>query len=267
MHHQAEPRRPADKLSPIPPRLLAGVGIGLFGLAMVILLVGQYTDADLMLADLYYDPLHKTFPWKDSWFGRDFMHGHVKNAITWTGFLLIGTVIVDLLVPIRRFSPLLRLQLRFMTLAAILEPMLVRSFKEESNLHCPVAIDLYGGNHPLLRLLDPPPAGWSAGHCFPAGHASAGMWLAALAVLWLPSRPRKAAAVFAGGIGIGLFMGWVQQMRGQHFLSHTLATAWLCTALIVLMLLVSWKPLQRAARAVNMTPENPAHGYSAGQPA
>src|SRR5690606_23704522 len=121
--------------------------------------------------------------------------------------------------------------LRFVALAALLEPALVGSLKASSNLQCPFGADLYGGAQPLMRLFDAIPEGWRAGHCFPAGHASAGMWLSALGVFWLPTRPRMALAWFAAGLSVGLFMGWVQQMRGMHFLSHTLATAWVSTAL------------------------------------
>ena len=219
--------------------------------ALFIVLTGQYTDLDLYLADLYYDPVRQLFPWDRSWFGRDFMHGYLKNVIVWSGFLLIAAALADLARPWRRLSPLRRLQLRFLALAATLEPLLVRSLKQASNLHCPFAIDRYGGSEPLLRLLDAVPAGWHPGHCFPAGHASAGMWLSALAILWLPRQPRRALAAFAGGLAIGLTMGWVQQMRGMHFLSHTLATAWISSALLLAMLALFRKPLQAAAGQSN----------------
>ena len=101
-----------------------------------------------------------------------------------------------------------------------------------------MSIDRYGGSEPLLRVLDWVPPGWHAGHCFPAGHASAGMWLAALAVFWLPHHPRRALAVFLGGSGVGLLLGWVQQMRGAHFLTHTLSTAWITSAVVLALIVV-----------------------------
>ncbi|MDX9706587.1 MAG: hypothetical protein RBT86_03300, partial [Azospira sp.] len=131
--------------------------------ALFIVLTGQYTDLDLYLADLYYDPVRQVFPWDRSWFSRDFMHGYLKNVIVWSGFLLIAAALADLLRPWRRLSPLRRLQLRFLALAATFEPLLVRTLKQGSNLHCPFAIDRYGGSEPLLRLLDAVPAGWHPG--------------------------------------------------------------------------------------------------------
>ncbi|MBK1684763.1 hypothetical protein [Rhodoferax fermentans] len=57
---------------------------------------------------------------------------------------------------------------------------------------------------------------------------------------------------FCGGLSVGLTMGWVQQMRGMHFLSHTLATAWLSTVLLFAMLSIFWKWLN-----ANATPTRP----------
>lgn len=238
----------------IPTRLIAA-GLAVLGLsALLIVVIGQYTNLDTLLSDIYFDRVHQTFPWDHSWFARDFMHGHVKKLILWLGLSFVGIAVIDLCRPFARLSLLRRVQLRFVALASILEPLLVRSLKERSSLHCPFSVDLYGGNYPLLRLLDAVPAGWPAGQCFPAGHASAGMWLSALAVLWLPHAPRKALAVFAAGLGFGLFMGWVQQMRGMHFLTHTLATAWVSTALLLAMLAIFWQYLQRASPIVASLP-------------
>ena len=217
--------------------------IGLIASAVAIAALAQWTNIDLWLADLYYDPVRRVFPWDNTWFARDFMHGYLKQVIVWFGFLAIAATLIDLVYPLFRKSPLRRLQWRFVAIASILEPLLVRTLKASSNLHCPVGIDLYGGRAPLLRLFDAVPLDWHAGHCFPAGHASAGMWLSALAVFWLPANPRKALAVFLGGLFVGLTMGWVQQMRGMHFLTHTLATAWLSTALLFAMLVLFWNPL------------------------
>jgi len=75
------------------------------------------------------------------------------------------------------------------------------------------------------------------------------MWLAALAVLWLPHSPRKALLAYAGGASVGLLLGWVQQMRGQHFLTHTLWTAWLTSAVLVALLAVFARHLLPAAPA------------------
>ena len=225
----------------------AGALLALIASALAIAAIAQWTDIDLWLADLYYDPVRRVFPWDNTWFARDFMHGYLKQVIVWFGFLTIAAMLIDLVYPLFRKSPLRRLQWRFVALASILEPLLVRNLKASSNLHCPVGIDLYGGRAPLLRLFDAVPPEWHAGHCFPAGHASSAMWLSALAAFWLPHAPARARAVFAFGLLAGFTLGWVQQMRGQHFLSHTLWTAWLSSALIVALFALFARPLGLAS--------------------
>ena len=215
--------------------------------ALIILVLGQYTDLDLWLADLYFDPISQRFPWDKTWFATAFMHGYVKNVLMWIGFLLMAGALLDLIRPFARLPPAPRAALRISALAAFFEPLLISTLKRGSALHCPWGVDRYGGHNPFLRLLDVVPADWAAGHCFPAGHASSAMWLSALAAFWLPHAPARARAVFAFGLLAGFTLGWVQQMRGQHFLSHTLWTAWLSSALIVALFALFARPLGLAS--------------------
>lgn len=209
--------------------------------ALLILIIGQWTDIDLMIADYYFDPLTQTFPWRKTWFANELMHGYVKSAIINSGYLLILLAILDVLFRFKTISPYCRTRLRFVVVASLLVPTAIRWVKQYSVLHCPWKIDRYAGSAPFLRLLDHIPSGLQAGHCFPAGHATVGLWLAAFCVFWMPHRPKVAISVFFGGLSVGLILGWVQQMRGAHFLFHTLWSAWLASLVIVLMLLVANK--------------------------
>ena len=204
----------------------------------LILFINQFTQIDQRLADLYFDTALNDFPWRKSWFATTLMHDRVKYVIVGFGLLTLALTLVDAIYPIRGIALLTRMQLRIVSLSMILVPLSVSMLKQKSNIHCPWSIKRYGGSESLLRLLDHVPPGWHAGQCFPAGHASTAMWLAALAVFWLPRQPRRALAVFLCGIGAGFFLGWVQQMRGAHFLTHTLATAWIGSAIFLLVLVV-----------------------------
>lgn len=225
-------------------RMTARLGEPLFRRAMLVLavsavmllLLGQYTDIDLRIEDYYYDEQLQAFPWLDSWFAKDLMHGYVKNVIIKSGYLVLLVVAWDFLRPWRRMTPFVRSRLRFVAAASLLVPTIVRGVKQFSVLHCPWTVDRYGGTEPFLRLLDHVPEAMKVGHCFPAGHATVGLWLASIGVFWLPHRPRAALAVFGAGLSVGLVLGWVQQMRGAHFLFHTLWAAWLASLVILLML-------------------------------
>jgi len=211
--------------------------LALAAAVMLIISIGQFSNLDLIIEDYYFDAALGTFPWDKSWFADRLMHGYVKNVIIRVGYLILLIVAMDSLRPWRKISPFVRARLRFVALASVLVPTTIRTIKQFSVLHCPQGIDRYGGDAPFLRLLDQVPEALKAGHCFPAGHATVGLWLAAFCVFWLPHKPRIAALVFLSGLSVGLILGWVQQMRGMHFLFHTLWAAWLASLVILLMLL------------------------------
>ena len=202
-------------------------------------------EIDFFFADLYYDAGTQRFPWNDRWFSAKVMHSGARTLLIGLGLALIVLVTYDLNWPQRWLSPLRRTQLRIVALSAVLAPLLIGLLKANSALHCPNKIERYGGAQPFLEIFAATPEVWDAGRCFPAGHASAGMWLAALAAFWLPRAPGKASVVFLGGLLIGSGLGWVQQMRGQHFLSHTLWTLWLTSALILTLLSIFAAKLER----------------------
>lgn len=218
----------------LPMQFYRTTSLALLGTALLLLIIGQYTDIDLWLADLHYDASAGGFPWRNTWFATDLMHGYVKNVLVWLGLLVIAATLVDLVFPGGLLSEQRSGQLRILALSAYLEPLIVKSLKQTTYLQCPWSLDLYGGSEPMLRILDTVTASMQKAACFPAGHASTGMWLVAIAVFWLPGHPRRAAVGYLTGLSIGLTLGWVQQMRGAHFLTHTLWTAWIASALALL---------------------------------
>ena len=222
--------------------ILRIAAIALLVSLIFILWLNSYSDIDVRLADYFYDRRLHTFPWKESWFAKVFMHAWIKYGLIAAAIGTIVLCLIDLIHPIASINPYYRVRLRLLACSSALVPAAVSLMKSRSALHCPWDIDRYGGNMPYLRLLDAVPAHFQAGHCFPAGHATSGLWLAALAVFWLPHHPRKAALVYVLGLGVGLLLGWVQQMRGAHFLSHTLMSAWIATLVITLL---TWLMLGR----------------------
>lgn len=202
---------------------------------VVLFCISRYTNIDLQLSDWMYDSARQEFPWRDNWFSSVFMHRWAKHA-----FIAIGAAIWGMLVVNATFRPdwlsrVTRGKLLVVGLSYLFVPLVVALLKSRSVYHCPWDMERYGGFAPYLRLFDQLPAGFSSGHCFPAGHAASALWLAAFAVFWLPRRPKAAAFVFALGLVPGLILGWVQQMRGAHFLTHTLWSAWVASLVIVLI--------------------------------
>lgn len=197
-----------------------------------ILSLGLYTDIDLWLADAAFAPALRVFPWRDAWLADGLNHGVLKVLFTLAGAGLIAAVLADLLRPSARIGAPARLRVRILAMSAALVPLVTSMLKQASNSHCPWDLARYGGGQPYVRLFESLPFGAAAGHCLPAGHASTSLWLVALAVFWLPGDPRKAAAVAAGGLAVGFAMGWMQQLRGAHFLTHTLWSVWIAVLVV-----------------------------------
>jgi membrane-associated PAP2 superfamily phosphatase len=113
-----------------------------------------------------------------------------------------------------------------LTLATL--PVLVGGLKAATNGFCPAEIQRYGGDVCYAKLFErsavtsPPPR---RGRCFPAGHASGGFALVALAGVATTRRGQIRALALA--VAVGGAMGCYQMAKGAHYLSHTAVTAFL----------------------------------------
>ena len=102
--------------------------------------------------------------------------------------------------------------------------------KRLNHTSCPWDLAEFGGvarhvSHWLWGVRD-----GGAGHCFPAGHASTAFAYLAGWFAMRRSAPRAAGRWLLGALLAGMLLGLAQQMRGAHYMSHTLWTAWICWA-------------------------------------
>ena len=209
------------------------IGLGLGLAALVILALGRFTNIDLALADALYDAASASFPWRDAWLTEFVGHRVLKAALTVAGALCIAAAIGDALWPQAGLErPLARLRLHVIAWSAAIVPLAISLLKQSSNAHCPWDLARYGGSQPYIRLFEALPPGALPGHCLPAGHASSALWLVSLVVLWLPGQPRKAGYAACVALAFGVAVGWMQQMRGAHFLTHTLWSVWIACAIV-----------------------------------
>jgi membrane-associated PAP2 superfamily phosphatase len=201
--------------------------------AIVIVLLGAVTDIDMRLAHAMAGNGPVAFPLRDAWFADTFNHKYVKTLTILLGVCIVLPAAFDWWRPRAGWSARFRLRLRVVALSALIVPAVISLLKRISYSHCPWDLTEFGGAQAYVRLLEPVIGGVPYGHCMPAGHASSELWLVSLAVFWLPEHPRKAA--LAGGLLLlaGFGIGWIQQLRGAHFLTHTLWTMWISCALIV----------------------------------
>ncbi|WP_051304758.1 phosphatase PAP2 family protein [Chitinilyticum litopenaei] len=241
-------------------------GLGLLLAALLLVLLNYASDWDIRLADHYYDFAAHRFPWRDAWLTSEFGHHWLKLALE---LLAAALLLAGLRQGLRQgwHTPDARRWLVIM-LAIVLVPGVVAACKQFSSLHCPWDIARWGGAAPYLRLFDSLPAGVSPGQCFPAGHATSGLWLLGLVAIWLPQRPRRALAMTPLLLAPGLALGWLQQMRGAHLLSHTLWSVWLAWAIVAA--LCAWLLFPASAkenRHVRYQTPHQGLGSAAAQPA
>jgi len=217
-------------------RALRRLAVMLAAGALAILWLGRWTDLDLVLADAVFDANSGAFPWRDAWLTVTLNHVIVKQLLTVLAVGVVGYALVDACRPRAALGAPGRLRLRIVALSAILVPAVTSTLKHLSASHCPWDLLRYGGEQPYVRLFGAFPAGVMPGQCLPAGHASSALWLVALAVCWLPERPSRARTAALLAIGAGATVGYLQQLRGAHFVTHTLWSIWIACTIVVALI-------------------------------
>jgi len=165
------------------------------------------------------------FPLRDNRLLGAVMHTGAKYAALALATALCLAVVWPL-PPFDRIPMRRRVQL---ATSVMLASGLVALLKANSLTSCPWDLHEFGG---LARQVSHW-RGWfeadgGPGRCFPAGHASSGF-----AFLGGYFAFRHAAAQIARrwlllSLAAGITLGICQQLRGAHFMSHTLWTGWIC---------------------------------------
>lgn len=177
---------------------------------------------DMALARLF--GTDSGFPMREQWFFVQVMHEGARR-LGWVVVLLLALGVWWPRGALRQLALAERMQLASSALVALAT---ISILKNLSNTSCPWDLAEFGGvarhvSHWALGVLD-----GGGGHCFPAGHASAGFaflggYFALRREHALAARIWLAAALIAGFV-----LGGAQQVRGAHFMSHTLWTGWFC---------------------------------------
>jgi membrane-associated PAP2 superfamily phosphatase len=211
---RAVPNRPMNP----PDRRLGWLTLA----ALAMLLAWDATGGDLALARLAGTPLG--FPLRDNGFLVQVMHEGAKD-LSW---LLVVALFAAIRWPVgllRRLPAGARAQL---ALTVLLSVAAISAIKHASHTSCPWDLREFGGvahhvSHWAWKVRD-----GGAGGCFPAGHASAAFAYAG-GFFVLRRVSSRAAALWLGvSLAAGLALGLSQQLRGAHYMSHTLWTGWIC---------------------------------------
>ena len=194
--------------------------------ALALLLAWDASGADLWATRWVGSP--GGFAWRDAWLTRSLLH----DGGRWLAGAALVAVLAGLWRP-RPGGPPAADRWRAAG-AVLLGLLLVPLIKQASSTSCPWDLAEFGGralyvSHWRFGVLDGGP-----GHCFPSGHAVSAFAFLPLAYLWRGHDARRAQAWLAGVLLAGLAFGAAQWLRGAHYPSHTLWSAWLCWAIAAL---------------------------------
>ncbi|RZJ19812.1 MAG: phosphatase PAP2 family protein [Haliea sp.] len=193
------------------------------GAAIALVLAWDASGLDLPLARLSGGPAG--FALHGHWLLTRVLHDGAKSA----AWLLVLALCIGIWWPwawLQRLPTDRRIQLATGTLLAVFS---VSTLKSLSTVSCPWDLAGFGGvvgysshwSH-LFR-----PDGGS-GQCFPAGHASSGFAFVGGYFAFRDVWPGLARRWLAVAMATGLLLGLAQQLRGAHFMSHTLWTGLVC---------------------------------------
>lgn len=202
--------------------------------ALMFLMVWDYVGLDRPLAHLYGNA--NGFAWRDQWLTAGLMHGGVR-ALAWVAF---GLLLIGVWRPLpfaRQLTHRERAWWLATTLACV---VLIPIVKRASATSCPWALAEFGGGlanyvpHWALGQHDGGPGG-----CFPSAHAATAFAFLAGCFVLRRTAPLAARLWLIVVVVAGSALGWVQMMRGAHYASHVLWTAWICWSLTAISFHIS----------------------------
>ena len=208
----------ASTETPSPLRLAA-----ISAATLVAVNLWDYSGLDLALARVMGNV--QGFALRDHWLLTRVFHTGAKS-LAW---LLVVVLCLTAIWPVgwlQRLPVSRRVQL---AASALLAAALIALLKAGSQTSCPWDMHDFGG---VARYASHW-TGWiypdgGSGQCFPAGHATTGFAFVGGFFALRHARPRLAQVWLWSALTVGMVLGIGQQLRGAHFMSHTLWTGWLC---------------------------------------
>lgn len=218
-------------------------------LAVLLIFLYPHTNLDSLLIQPFFDTQALVFPLKQDSFLENVMHQGLKNLMIIVSLMILGFWLLGLRIwkhtlslhSKSRWLQLYHRQFLWVFVGMVITTSSISILKHLSIHACPWSLIAYGGAQPLIPLFGSLPTGVEPGHCFPGGHASGGFALMAFYFGFRDTLPRLAEVGLILGLAFGFAMGWAQMMRGAHFLSHNLWTAWVIWMLLLVQYLI-WPP-------------------------
>lgn len=212
----------ADAPPALPRQRLALIDATVAGAGLAALGAWDASGMDIVVARALAGPAG--FPWRNHWLAAGLLHSGVRFA-AWG---LLAALLLSLWRPwgpLRAVSRRRRLWLLGTTLACAALIPIIKHFSATS---CPWSLAEFGGVARYVPHWVRAASDGGPGRCFPSGHASTAF---AFLAGWFALRERASSAArrwLLATLAAGAVVGTVQVVRGAHYPSHPLWTAWFC---------------------------------------
>jgi membrane-associated PAP2 superfamily phosphatase len=217
------------------------------GLGLAVIGAWELSRLDVPVAQ-WFGTAHG-FPWRDHPLAQRVLH----DGGRWLAWAMLALLAWDAARPVLP-GPSQRTR-RWALLATLGCLLLVPALKRLSLTSCPWDLALFGGAAAYVPHWLPGVADGGPGHCFPSGHAVAAFAFLVPALVWRgspqPHHRRIGHALLAGVLVLGIVFAAAQGVRGAHFVSHSLWSAWLCWAVAE----ATRAALQAGGRSSSITPD------------
>lgn len=217
------------------------------GLCLLLFTLAYGAQLDFALASLLYNAQGGSWFLHHYWLTETLLHNHVRTLNETVLVGLVGYWVWQRVVVKNRSHK--QRALGFLLLSLLLSFATVAVLKHLLPMECPWDLQQFGGNSAFWGLFDVRPASLATNQCFPAGHSSIGFAWLALYYYWRELKPQHAQRGLFIGLSLGLLLGFIQQLRGAHFISHDIATAGICWLVSTGLYLLSQRN-QRAAMQI-----------------
>ena len=208
-------------------RFLLRQTAALTAVAIALVVLFGNSDLDRIVAHWFFDDVQRTFPLVNHWLLTTVLHDGARAISAVAALTLVGLTASAWLAarPARLRSR--RHELLFVAVGTLAAAALVGALKHFSTHVCPWDLTDFGGLATYRPLFTAPTALHAVGGCLPAAHPLTGYaWLCVGFALY-PTARTRALQVWSLALAFGTVCGLVQIMRGAHFLSHVLWSAWL----------------------------------------
>jgi membrane-associated PAP2 superfamily phosphatase len=206
-------------------RFKQDIWLSLIGLLLVLVWDGFNTlfDLDLWVSSQFADT--SGFWLRDSFWMSLLLHRDGK----YLSEILVVFLLINVVYPLHPTQTQHNRVWRFyLALATILVSFSISIIKYMSLSSCPWDLKLFGGVAQYVSHWSWGVRDGGAGRCFPSGHASAAFAFFTVYFCLRTEHPNFARRSLYVVFCFGFLFGMAQVLRGAHYVSHVLWSAWFC---------------------------------------